>query len=164
MLKTITLDGRKFTGVSQSLTANQDAYIEGHLRLAGALEVLNDLDGVTRTKERLAADLVTQILLSGRKSYILAGCLTEDGKVWSRADADANAARFAAISDAEAKAAMQSSIVEVVIGFASARWHIGEATWRDSFFRQGRRIGRIALSGSPNFEVSGAATPSRRIN
>jgi hypothetical protein len=119
MLDTITLDGRKFTGISQALTANQDDYILAHLRLAGAVEVLSDLDGVKRTKEKRAEDLLTQILLSGRTHHILAGCLTEDGKVWTRAGADANAACFAAITDMEEKTEMRSSIVKFVIGFFS---------------------------------------------
>ena len=78
-----------------------------YLRLAGVLDVAND---PSRTKEQIAIDLVTQILASGWICYILAGCLTEDGKVWSRADADANAARFAEITDAREKTAMQSEI------------------------------------------------------
>jgi hypothetical protein len=119
MLDTITLDCRKFTGIAQSLTANQDDYILAHLRLAGAVEVLSDLDGVQRTKEKRAEDLLTQILLSGRTHHILAGCLTEDGKVWSRAEADRNAARFAAITDVTEKTEMRSSIVKFVIGFFS---------------------------------------------
>ncbi|MBZ5700253.1 MAG: hypothetical protein LAN84_00240 [Acidobacteriia bacterium] len=119
MLDTITLDGRKFTGITQALTANQDDYILAHLRLAGAIEVLSDLDGVKRTKEKRAEDLLTQILLSGRTHHILAGCLTEDGKVWSREEANANAARFARITDIEEKTAMRSCIVRFIIGFFS---------------------------------------------
>jgi len=117
MTATITLDGRKFTGITQALTANQDDYILAHLRLAGAIEVLSDLDGVKRTKEQRAEDLLTQILLSGRTQHVLAGCLTEDGKVWTREEANANAARFAGITDIEEKTAMRSSIVKFVIGF-----------------------------------------------
>lgn len=119
MLDTITLDGRKFTGIAQSLTANQDDYIIAHLRLSGAIEILSDLDGVKRTKEKRAEDLLTQILLSGRTHHILAGCLTEDGKVWSRPEADRNAARFSAVTDPGEKDAMRSSIVKFVIGFFS---------------------------------------------
>jgi hypothetical protein len=119
MLESITLDGRKFFSITQSLTANQDDYILAHLRLSGAIEVLSDLDGKTRTKEQRAEDLLTQILLSGRTHQILAGMLTEDGKVWSRASADANAARFAGISDFDEKNAMRSVIVTFVIGFFS---------------------------------------------
>jgi hypothetical protein len=119
MAETITLDGRKFQGISQALTANQDDYILAHLRLAGAIEVLSDLDGVQRSKEKRAEDLLTQILLSGRTHHILAGCLTEDGKIWSRAEADRNAARFAALTDVAEKTAMRSSIVGFVIGFFS---------------------------------------------
>ena len=117
MLDDITLDGRKFKGISQSLTANQDDYILAHLRLAGAIEVLEDLDGKKRTLEKRAEDLLTQILFSGRTHHILAGCLTEEGKVWSRQDADANAARFAAITDIPEKTEMRKSIVRFVVGF-----------------------------------------------
>jgi hypothetical protein len=117
MVETITLDGRKFQGISQALTANQDDYILAHLRLAGAIEVLSDLDSVQRSKEKRAEDLLTQILLSGRTHHILAGCLTEEGKVWSRKEADANAARFAGITDLAEKTAMRNSIVSFVIGF-----------------------------------------------
>lgn len=120
MPELITLDGRKFAGISQALTANQDDYILAHLRLAGAIEVLSDLDGVTRTKEQRAEDLLTQILLSGRTHHILAGCLTEEGKTWTRKEADANAARFAALTDIADKTAMRSSIVGFVIGFFSS--------------------------------------------
>ena len=119
MLDTITLDGRKFTGVSQSISANQNDYIQANLRRAGAIEVLNDLDGVKRSQEKRAEDLLTQILDSGRKPYILAGCLTEEGKVWNRAEADANAARFGAITDPAEISEMTSSIVKFVIGFFS---------------------------------------------
>lgn len=119
MLETITLDGRKFHSITQALTANQDDYILAHLRLAGAIEVLDDLDGVKRTKEQRAEDLLTRILLSGRKHHLLAGCLTEDGKTWNRKDADANAARFEAITELEEKLEMRKRIVEFVIGFFS---------------------------------------------
>ena len=108
MLDSITLDGRKFTGISQALTANQDDYILAHLRLAGAVEVMSDLDGVVRTDEKRAEDLLTRILLSGKTHHILAGCLTEEGKVWNRKDADANAARFAELTNVAEKKAMRS--------------------------------------------------------
>jgi hypothetical protein len=119
MFEKVTLDGRKFTSITQSLTANQDDYILAHLRLAGAIEVLEDLDGKKRSKEKRAEDLLTQILLSGRTHHILAGCLTEEGKVWNRQEADANAARFAAITDIPEKVEMRKSIVQFVIGFFS---------------------------------------------
>jgi hypothetical protein len=117
MLEEVTLDGRKFHAISQSLAANQDDYILAHLRLAGAIEVLNGIDGVKRTEEERAEDLLTQILVSGKTHKLLAGMLTEDGKVWSREEADRNAARFAAIRDVDEKIVMRNSIVEFVIGF-----------------------------------------------
>jgi len=127
-MESITLDGRKFNSITQSVTANQDDYILAHLRLAGALEVLDDLDGKTRTKEKRAEDLLTQILLSGKLHSILAGCLTEDGKTWSRADADANAARFAQITDQQDKIHMRQFIVGFVINFFS----LGEPSSKNS--------------------------------
>ena len=107
MQDTIMLDGRKFTGMLHTpFVETQIDYVLAHLRLAGAVEIFNDLDGIQRTKEQRPEDLLTQILLSGRTHHILAGILTEEGKVWSRAAADANAARFAAITDPEEKKTM----------------------------------------------------------
>jgi hypothetical protein len=114
MPETITLDGRIFHGMTQPLAAHQDDYILAHLRLAGAIDVASNLQ---RSKEKRAEDLLTQILLSGQTHHILAGCLTEDGRVWDRKYADANAARFAAITDIAEKTAMRSFIVRFVIGF-----------------------------------------------
>jgi hypothetical protein len=119
MLETITLDGRKFHSITETLTASQDDYILAHIRASGAVEILGELDGVKRSPEKRAEELLTKILLAGRKHHILAGCLTEEGKVWSRKDADDNAARFAAITDIVEKTAMQKEIVGFVIGFFS---------------------------------------------
>lgn len=115
-MENLKLDGREFSGITQSLSANQDDYILAHLRKAGALEVLGDIR-VKRTQQQKAEDLLTEILLSGRAHHILAGCLTEVGKKWTRAEADRNAALFAEITDAADKAVMRSSIVSFVIGF-----------------------------------------------
>ena len=121
MNEAITLDGRSFSGVSQAITASQDDYILAHLRLAGAIDVLSELDGKgPRTREQKAEDLLTRILLSGRKHFILAGCLTETGKKWTREEADRNAAIFADLTDVSEKRAVQSSIVEFVMGFFSS--------------------------------------------
>ena len=128
----ITLDGRKFHNITQALTANQDDYILAHLRLAGAMEVLSDLDGVQRSKEQRAEDLLTQILLSGRTHHILAGCLTEEGTVWSREAADRNAARFAALTDIADKTAMRQNIVGFVLGFFSFGGQSSESSRKSS--------------------------------
>jgi hypothetical protein len=111
------LDGRKFHGITQALTANQDDYILAHLRLAGAIEVLADLDGKRRSPRKRAEDLLTHIMLSGRTHHILAGCLTEAGQKWTRAEADRNAAIFSEITSTEEKTTMRSAIVTFVIGF-----------------------------------------------
>jgi hypothetical protein len=127
----ITLDGRKFTGM-QALAANQDDYIIAHLRLAGAVEVLHDLDGKELTDEKRMEGFLTQLLLAGRAHHILAGCLTEDGKVWNRAEADANAVRFAAITDVSEKTEMRTIIVKFIIGFFSVREASSEISRRSA--------------------------------
>ena len=119
-MDTLTLAGRKFTGISQSLTANQDDYIIAHMRRAGVLDVLSGADGVARTQDQRAEELLTSILLSGRTQNILAGCLTEEGKTWTRAEADRNAVCFAEITDNGEKTLMRSAIVRFVIGFFSS--------------------------------------------
>ena len=117
-METLKLDGRDFVGISQALTANQDDYILAHLRLSGAIEVLSDLIGPSKqSKEEKAENLLTQILLSGRTHHILAGCLTEVGKKWNRADAERNAAVFAEITAEAEKTAMREAIVRFVVGF-----------------------------------------------
>lgn len=118
-MDTLKLDGREFAGVSQALTANQDDYILAHLRLSGAMDILTEAGGKLSQEEK-AEELLTQIMLAGRTSYILAGCLTEVGKKWNRADADKNAAAFREITDDAEKKSMREAIVGVVIGFFSS--------------------------------------------
>ena len=125
-METITLDGRKFRSSlpgGPGLASQYDYLIE-YLSAAGAFVVLNDLDGVKRTPVQRAKDLFTQILLAG-KDHILAGYLTEEGKVWNRKDADANAERFAAITDAIEKVEMQKSMAMFVTTLLSARGSAG---------------------------------------
>lgn len=155
MLESITLDGRKFHGISQDITATQDDYILAHLRLAGALEVLSDLDGIKRTEQKRAEDLLTQILLSGRTHHILAGILTEEGKVWSRADADANATRFAEIRNVDEKLAIRKSIVEFVIGFFS----LGEPSSKNSQ-KSSNQSGEVPPTKSAAPSTSETSLPS----
>jgi hypothetical protein len=135
-METITLDGRKFRGVTHAtdgsdLTASRSDYILAHLRLAG--RVPHDLDADKRTTVVERADaLLTQILLSGRAPYILAGCMTEEGKVWCRQAADANAARFAEITDAGEKAVMRNELVAFVVSFCSGASETSEKSSSES--------------------------------
>jgi hypothetical protein len=136
MKEAIRIDGRDFEGVSQELSAAQDDYIIGQLRLAGALEILaapqthapNGLssrpqarsaavEGPAVSAEALAEALLTQILISGRAAQVLAGCLTESGKKWSAPEADRNAAIFSAITDPTQKLAMREALIGFVTGF-----------------------------------------------
>jgi hypothetical protein len=132
MLETITLDGRKFRSITEALTASQDDYILAHIRTAGAVEILSDLDGAKGPKEKRAEDLLTRILLAGQTHHILAGCLTEEGKVWNRKDADLNAERFAGITDPEEKLSMRREIVGFVVGFFSSGEPSSETSQRSS--------------------------------
>lgn len=133
MFETITLDGRKWANLAQArFPASQDDYILGHLRLAGALEILNDADGIERTEEKRAEELLTQLLLSGRAHYVLAGCLTEEGKTWSRREADANAGRFAGIIDASDKTEMLKLIVAFVVALFTVRMASSENSTKPS--------------------------------
>lgn len=125
------LDGREFTGITQSLTASQDDYLLGHLRQAGALEVLGDIDE-KRTPKKRYEDLLTRILLSGRKHYILAGFLTEIGKKWSRVEADQNAAAFAEITEQAQKQAMQTAIVGFVLIFFQQEDRLSKSSRKSS--------------------------------
>lgn len=143
------IDGREFQPVSQNLTASQDDYLLAYLRLAGAVEVLTDADGKQREPGKRAEELLTQILLSGRSHHILAGCLTETGKKWTREEADRNAAIFAEITDPAEKGAIRTAIVGFVLSFFS----FGEkspATSRKSSSRKetGRPTGSAAAATS----------------
>ncbi len=112
---TLSIDGREFRLISESMSAAQDDYLMGNLRLAGAIDVIA-LMGSAPTEKR-AEELLTRILLSGRAPQILAGCLTEVGKRWTRAEADRNAELFAEITDPETKQRMRTAIVGFVLGF-----------------------------------------------
>jgi len=143
------LDGREFIGIDHSITAAQNDYVIGHLRAAGALEVLAGLD-LKQTEgsalDRAREDLVTRIFLSGRKSFILAGLLVETGKTWTRVEADRNAGRFDQTTDADDQELMTSAVVRAVIDF---------------FRFAGTSSKSFPRSSSPNAEVpaTGSAAP-----
>lgn len=143
------LDGREFSEVDQSITAAQNDYVIGHLRAAGALEAPAGLDPSQRdatTIEKPAADFVTRIYLTARKSFILAGLLTEVGKSWTRAEADRNAAKFDQITDLEEIALMGKLIAEIVIVF---------------FQSAGRSLQSSPKSSNPSDVVPGTKSADR---
>jgi hypothetical protein len=110
----IVIGGRKFRGVNQELSAAQDDYIIGQLRLAGALDLVL---GAEKNPEATAEMLLTQIMISGRAPQILAGCLTEADKPWTFEEATRNAGVFASTTNTEDKQAMRTAIVGFVVGF-----------------------------------------------
>jgi hypothetical protein len=120
MIGPISVDGRTFIGFSaDSLAEEQENYIFGHLRHAEAAVSRRDRECAKQTEKDPAEKLFTQILLSGRTHNVLAGILTEWGRVWNRSDADANALRFAAITDGEEKATMRRCIMVVLRAYCS---------------------------------------------
>jgi hypothetical protein len=114
LLLELKLDGRKFRVDVRSAAVGQGDYLAQHLRAAGVTGPPQALKDATRPKERIVDDLVTQILAGEQKSYILAGCLSEKGRAWTRSEADANAARFDRITNVSEKAAMQTCLAECV--------------------------------------------------
>jgi len=122
MADTITIANRQFRGVTQDLSAAQDDYLIGHLRLAGAMGVLAPTaTGAAPAPEERAEALLTQILVSGRAAYVLAGCLTEirEGAPvpWTAEEANRNALWFAGLTDPDAKRALRDALIGFVLGF-----------------------------------------------
>jgi hypothetical protein len=128
------LDGREFSGVEHKITAGQNDYLTGHLRVAGALEVLERFKS---SPDNAREDLITRIYRSGEKPFVIAGLLTETGKKWSRLEADRNAARFDQITDPADLELMTAVVVRAVI----------------DFFEYAEISSRTPNSSSPNAEV-----------
>ena len=126
---TVTIDARQFHCITAEISAVQDNYLMGQLRLAGALELLV---GAKQDPDELKAEaLLTQILVSGRAPRILAGCLTEVGKSWNYEEAERNARAFAASTDLNDKREMRGVIVGFVMGVCQAAALAAIATCRD---------------------------------
>jgi len=118
-METIKIDGREFHGITESMSARQDDFILTQLRQSGAMEVLAALPKNASTAERDAASdaMFNKILESGRKYRLLAGLLTEQGKKWSHAQAEANAEHFAELSGTEDKLTMNRELMRLVVLF-----------------------------------------------
>jgi hypothetical protein len=122
----IELAGRKFQGVTQAVTAAQDDYITVVLNDSRAAELIEE---VARGKKDQSAQVLLQtILRSGHASKLLAGLLTEEGKKWSRLDADDNARIFSEITNTDEKVRMRTFMVGWVLAF----FRSGEASSRTS--------------------------------
>ena len=112
---TLHLCGLDFEPTGQAMTARQDAYLMGQLRLAGVIDVLATMRDAD--VEAKSSELLTRILVSGRAPEILAGLLTEPGKKWNQKRADELAELFGDATDREDKDLMRKSIVAFVLGF-----------------------------------------------
>jgi hypothetical protein len=117
--KNVKLDGREFEGLTQSLTARQNDYITVNLRLSGASEILATFEQTDspETRAAKAESCVNRILESGRKYKIIAGMLTEQGKKWTREQADKNAEIFGDLRDTDEQRTMNSELLAMIVGF-----------------------------------------------
>jgi hypothetical protein len=111
----LTLDGRKFHGVTDAMASVQDDFIMTQLRRSGATDVLIGMEASTEEERRARSrEMFDRIMESGRKYKLLAGLLIEEGKTWNQEEAERNAARFAAITDTEEKLTMNREIMRHV--------------------------------------------------
>jgi len=112
---TLHICGIDFEPAGQAITARQDNYLMGYLRLAGVIDVVGTMkDADVETK---SSELLTRILVSGYAPEILAGLLVENEKKWNARRADELAELFGDATDPEDKEIMRKSIVSFVIGF-----------------------------------------------
>ena len=126
----ITLDGRDFESSLKGLTAAQDHFVLGHLRLAGAVDLF--IPGCALTIEEKRVELVTRLLISGRATLIVAGILTERGTKWTRAEAEKNALRFNDITDLDEKTRLRETLSAWVLGFFPLGEHSSASSPRSS--------------------------------
>ena len=66
MQASITLGGRKFSGVSQSVSSSQHDYIQAHVRLAGAVEILAVFNAIGARVRELPMTAATVLASLGR--------------------------------------------------------------------------------------------------
>lgn len=138
--ETVRLDGREFYLLNHTVTAAQNDYITAYLNESGASEVLSPIAGTKRkADENLGFRLLQTLLKSGLTNFVLAGLLTEENKKWTKKEADANALKFADITDKDEQARMRTAIVGFVLGF----------------FQRGQQSSKISQKSSP--PQSGAA-------
>lgn len=142
----VRLDGRKFIDGLRTVSSTQYDYIQAHIRLAGGAAIVADLDGVKRTPAERAELLFTQILLRGQKTSVLAGFLVEDGKVWTRAEADRNAVRFDAITDPDEIRSMSALILDFITHY----FELGELSPESSQKSASAEVRRTKNAALPN--------------
>ena len=113
---TLRICGIEFEpSAGQSITARQDNYLMGQLRLAGVLDVVQSMKDADVDEK--SSELLTRILVSGRAPEVLAGLLVERGKTWNIRRAEKLAELFGDATNPEDKEIMRKSIVSFVIGF-----------------------------------------------
>jgi hypothetical protein len=119
METTITIGGRQFHGIIEAMTGRQDDFILTQLRRSGAMDVLAALPKDATDEQRNAAsdEMFNRIVESGRKYKLLAGLLTEEGKKWTQASAEANAEQFAELTGTEDKVTMSGAVMRHVVLF-----------------------------------------------
>ena len=143
----MTLDGRKFHGVTEAMTSVQDDYIMTQLRRSGATDVLLGMDGLQEEERRARSrEMFDRIVESGRKYKLLAGLLIEEGKTWNQAEAEKNAERFAGITAMEEKLTMNREIMRHVQFFFDPK-------------RNPQRLPRTLRTRAPRTQIPRARKP-----
>ena len=117
-MKLIPLGGRYFTATEHT-TARQDAWMLVQAGDAG-LGNVGKVDDPTQTEAHVQS-LTLSAFRSGKMFHLLAGALVEvDGNQpnkWTEAEAEKNAEFFAEMTDAESKATIFNSFVEILLPF-----------------------------------------------
>ena len=149
------LGGRAYRSAAQQTTFAQDGYVMGVVRT-------HQLDDVINRGE----DLLAAVFSSGSAASLLSGVLVEDGQVWSRERAIANARHFDALTAPEDKAALLAAMEGLLAGFfldaspssTDSPTSSGEAGTRRRRSRRARTRTTAADTGSASSPVSPTTT------
>lgn len=111
----LVLGGRRFVPVAVT-TFEHDVWMMAQVQAAG-LHDLRRLFAEGGGVETIADDLLQRIWASGRTLHLLAGTLTEQGRPWSPALAEELVQFFGALTEPTEKAALQTALVRLLLGF-----------------------------------------------
>jgi len=115
---TLTIAGQSYRPVS-STSFEQDLYAMQLVSEAGLTELAKSFENDSdKNLEQVATRLVLQAFRSGKLFELLAAVLQGPGPTpWSIEQAQVNAKTFANLTDPKDKAALQGSLVGVILGF-----------------------------------------------
>lgn len=111
MAKVIDVGGRYFTPATET-SARQDGWLLVQASDAGIMAFAEQV-----LDEKVAQQLIVQILRSGKRGHLLAGVLVEPEHPWTPQNAEANAEYFESITDPAAKAALWDALLPTLVDF-----------------------------------------------